>query len=218
MNIYVVVEGVSESKVYPEWIKHVNENLVKANYIDEVVTNNYYMVSGGGYPNIYNVIDNAISDINANQQFDRLVIALDSEDTSLVERYNEIDDHVKAQNPRVEIKIIIQHFCFETWALGNVKIGPKKPTSPELKTYKEIHDVIQKDPEDLPELSSENLNRAQFAYKYLKLALKDKGSHITYSKNKPDVVFHPKYFGALKDRLNDTGHIGSFDSFLNAFI
>ncbi|MDP1688592.1 MAG: hypothetical protein Q8L47_00455 [bacterium] len=218
VNIYVVVEGVSEYKVYPEWIKQANPALVKSSYIDEVVENNFYMIGGGGYPYIFNVIDNAISDTNDNLQFDRLVIALDSEDFLLEERYLEIESHVRSKAPRVEVKIIIQHFCFETWALGNVKIGPKNPTNSELKAYKEIHNVIALDPEHLPELTSENLNRAQFAYKYLKLAVRDKGHHITYSKNKPDVVFHPKYFNALKDRLADTGHIGSFSSFLIAFI
>lgn len=218
MNIYVVVEGVSESKVYPEWIKQVNPNLVKSDYIDDVVSDNFFLISGGGYPNLFNIINNAIEDTNNNLQFDRLVISLDSENALLEERYLEIESYVKSKLPRVEIKIIIQHFCFETWALGNTKIVPKNPTGVDLKKYKKIHDVSKFDPEDLPSLIAENLNRAQFALKYLKLVIRDKGHHLSYSKNRPDVLFHPKYFNSLKERVSDTGHIGSFSSFLNAFI
>jgi len=218
VNIYLVVEGVSESKVYPEWIKQVNSDLARVSYIDEVVENNFLLVGGGGYPYIFQLIDDAIEDTNNNLQFDRLVIALDSEDIDMEVRYQEIDAYIQSKAPRVEVKVIIQHFCFETWALGNIKIGPKNPSNVDLKAYKEIHNIITQDPQELPKLESENLNRAQFAFKYLKLAIRDKGNHITYSKNKPDVVFHPKYFNALKDRLESTGHISSFSSFLNAFI
>lgn len=218
MNIYVVVEGISETKVYPSWIKLVNKDLVRSDYIEDVIANNFYLIGGGGYPYIYAMIDNAILDTNDNLQFDRLVIALDSEDYCLQDRYQAIDSYVKAKNPRVNVKIIIQHFCFETWALGNEKIVPKIPSDTVLKAYKAIHDVRIKDPELLLELAESNLNRSQFAFQYLKLVIRDKGKHVTYSKNKPDVVSHQKYFEALKERLNTTGHISSFRNFLEAFI
>lgn len=218
MNIYVIVEGVTETKVYPEWIKYTNSSLTRANYIDEVTSNNYYLVSGNGYPYIFNIIDNAILDTNEHDQFDRLVIAIDSESLTLTQRYQEIENYVLAQNPRVEIKIIVQHFCFETWALGNERQGPRNPKSNELKYFKSIYDVTKDNPDDLPDMPSLDLNRAQFAYEYLKLAIRDKGTHLTYGKNRPEVVMHQKFYDAVKSRMINTQHIMSFNSFLEAFV
>lgn len=218
MNVYVVVEGSStEPQVYRSWIPLANPSLKVVDYIDQVVSDNFYIVSGGGYPYIFNVIDNAIADINSNLQFDRLVVAIDSEEKTYIDTFNEIDSYIAARHPRIEYRIIIQHFCFETWALGHRKFGPRRPRSDTLKAYKKLHDVLSQDPELLPANDVEELNRAQFALKYLCIAIQDKGRHLTYSKRKPDVVLHPKYFSELQSRLDDTGHISSFSSFLAAF-
>jgi len=49
MNIYVVVEGRgTEPVVYRSWIPLVNPVLKPVDYITQVTTDNFYIVSGGG--------------------------------------------------------------------------------------------------------------------------------------------------------------------------
>lgn len=169
MNIYLVVEGGStEMKVYPSWISEVNGTLVKVNYLSEVISDNYIMYSGGGYPNLFKMIENGIADINLNQQFDRLVVALDSEDEDYLTRYNEVEAFILSKAPRVPYKIIIQHFCIEAWALGNIKFLRKRPQGEPLSGYKNKFDVVINDPELLPACPEKEWNRAQFAEQYLK--------------------------------------------------
>jgi hypothetical protein len=122
------------------------------------------------------------------------------------------------QNTTVEIRIVVQHFCFEAWALGNRRIVRPHPTSSRLREYKQLFDVRSRDPELLPHKLDENLNRAQFAEKYLRLALTDTFRNLTYTKSNPQAVLHDKYFAQVKNRLRDTGHIASFDDFLRAFV
>ncbi len=218
MNLYVVVEGSStEVKVYPSWISQVNKDLVRVSYINDVVHNNYILFSGGGYPYIYKMIDNAIADIETNHQFDRLVVAMDSEDEDYASRYNEVEAYILARKPRVPYKIVIQHFCIEAWALGNSKFLGKKPQGEPLSTYKKIFDVNIDDPELLPPFPSKKWNRARFAEQYLKIAIKNRNQHLTYSKSDPHIIAHHSYFGELRLRLNSKKHIKSFGNFIDAF-
>ncbi|WP_041370770.1 hypothetical protein [Methylovorus glucosotrophus] len=218
MNLYVVVEGVVETIVYPDWISIVNEDLKKVSYLDEVVDNNYILFSAGGYPNVFNVIDSAVEDISESALFDRLVVAMDAESFSYNERYDEIYNHLLQKKVKVDFKIIIQNPCFEAWALGNSGIAPRNPSDEKLKKYKRIFDILRKDPETIPDLPEEQLNKAQFSYEYLKLAIRDKGQHLHYSKNSPKLVCHPKYFSSLKERMEKKNHIRSFNDFITAFI
>lgn len=219
MNIYVVVEGNStEPAVYRKWIPLINSQLVEVKYLDQVTQNNFIIISGNGFPFIKRVISNAIEDIKQNSKFDRLVVSVDSEQFTFQQRFNEIDQYIRSCTPTCQYRIIVQHFCFEAWALGNKKFGPKKPKDSTLKSYARIHNVYTNDPELLPNLPSLQLNRAQFAEKYLKLLIRDKGTHLTYAKNKPDVIAHNSYLFQLEERLKNTSHIQSFQTFIDAFI
>ena len=224
MNVYVVVEGrVVEKVVYTSWIPQINEELQPATYFDEVASNNFYIVSGNGYPAYLEIISNALEDVHNDSKFDRLVICVDSEEMSLVEKQDEICRHVASIRSErdyrhVDCRVVIQHFCFETWALGNRTIGSRNPKNETLRRYRRIHNVITHDPEDLPALPEEALTRSQFAEKYLRLMLNDKNKNLTYSKNNPRVVAHPKYFAQLCRRLNETQHIRSFQAFVDAFV
>lgn len=218
MNLYVVVEGSStEVKVYPNWISEVNKNLVKVNYPHEVANDNYVILSGGGYPGIFGIIDNAIKDTNENLQFDRLVVAMDSEDEDYVTRYNEVESYILAKSPRVPFKIVIQHFCIEAWALGNSKFLGKRPQNEPYITYKKMFDVVKDNPEQLPEYQEKRWNRAQFAEQYLKAAIRNRNQGLTYSKSNPHIIAHHTYFNELRTRLTNTGHIKSFEKFIDAF-
>lgn len=218
MNIYVVVEGQAEKHVYKSWIPLVNPSLSHAEHLSTVNEDTFYLITGGGYPQYYSVIDNAINDVNDIGIFNRLVISADSEDMTREEKETEILDHLSGKGCQVDIHIIIQHFCLETWALGNRKIVRKDPRTDRLRLYKKIFNVRSRDPELLPANKDEELNRSQFATKYLRAALCDRYRNLSYSKGAPRLVSYYKYFGQVKDRFQDTQHISSFESFLLAFL
>lgn len=219
MNVYVVVEGkATEPAVYKSWIPLVNPRLSNVDYLPQVTQNHFIIRSGGGWPCLLGIVENAMEDIKTTGKFDRLVVAVDSEEATLEDRFNHIEQHILKLAPPCPYRIIVQHFCFEAWALGNRKIVPKNPTNETLKQYKALHDVSTLDPELLPSHYEQELNRAQFALKYLRLAIGDKGKHLSYSKNNPQVVAHPTYFQQLKERMLGSSHISSLKMFIDAFI
>ena len=215
MNIYIVVEGVAEKKIFPSWIKILRPELIQVFTIDEVVKNNFLLISGNGFPNYYDHIESAIETINTTKKFDKLIISIDSEEQTRQEKYDEVTKFIVDRPCVSEVHVIVQHFCLETWLLGNKKVGPRNPKTQELRNYKNYFDVFTDDPELLPDYPNEDLNRAQFAFLYLKRMLKEK--RMNYSKGFPKAVCHKNYFGELNNRLHKTSHIDSFRSFLNAF-
>ena len=216
MNIYIVTEGICEKNIYISWIPLLNHTLSNVEKIQEIKNNNFIIYSGDGYPQYFEMIDCAIEDVNNLGNVDRLVICIDSEEMSYNEKYDEISEHIRSKKCIAEIKIVIQFFCFETWALGNRKIVPHKPKTEIVKEYKEYFDVSNNNPELLPGYSPENLNRAQFSEKYLRKLLNDKG-HLSYNKSNPHYVKHPNFYKEVKKRHIETKHIMSFKFFLEAF-
>ena len=218
MNVYVVTEGQVETAVYKQWIPLVNPNLSLINQIDNVKEDHFYVISANGYPQYFKIIENAIADINHLKVFDRLVICVDSEDMTKRSKFNEINEFIRDKQCAAQIRIVIQHFSIEAWALGNRKIIRQNPRSRKLQEYKKLHNVGKEDPELLPPNHNEGLNRAQFAERYLRVALNEKFRNLTYTKKNPEVLLHENYFKELKSRLEETGHIDSFHDFLQAFV
>ena len=124
---YLVVEGDGEKKVYEHWVPLINPSLSVVESLNEVQQNNLLINSGGGYPNYFEVIKNGVEDVATNEQLDRLVIAIDSEEMTYEEKWREIDEFVKKRGKSLDCKIIVQHFCLETWALGNKAIASRNP-------------------------------------------------------------------------------------------
>lgn len=219
MNIYLVVEGpVGEKKVYAHWVPLVNPMLRVVNSLAEVLANNVVIYSGGGYPNYFEVIKNGIVDVQENPRIDRLVIAVDSEEMSYADKYQEINDYVRSNGAHIDCRIIVQHFCLETWALGNQPLVTRRPKDKKLCDYRAAFDVLKNDPELLPSYPKEQLNRSQFAGQYLRKLLNEKYRNLTYSKSNPTALLHDKYYLRVRNRLEATGHISSFQHFLSAFI
>lgn len=218
MNIYTLVEGEIGAKlVYTNWFKFVNPNLTHVDYIDEVKNNNIFVIAGFGYPFYFNMIRNAIEDTKINPIFDRLVIAVDSEDFSFEEKKTEIENFLNQFNYNIEIKVIIQHFCLETWALGNKRINTRFVSNKRLKEYKKLFDFYKNDPELMPPFEKEGLNRAQFAYAYLRALLHEKNRNLTYTKTNTKSIIPESYFLQIKKRFNEGEHIQSFKTFIDAF-
>lgn len=219
MNVHVVVEGdIGEKYVYKTWVPFVNPSLSYVSHISLTKEDNFSIVSGGGYPRYFDVIESAIEDVNNYNNIDRLVVAIDSEELSYSEKLSEIEDYLACFTCKAQMKIIIQHFCLETWALGNRKIIRPNPQSRQLIQYKKFFNVRSEDPELLPHYGIKGWNRAQFAMHYLKKALNDKFKSLTYNKSNPKALLHEKYFNRVKSRYVETQHIKSFNDFLNAFI
>lgn len=216
MNLYIVSEGATEKTVFRYWIPLLNSNLSPVDNIQEIRNNHFYTISAKGFPLIFEVIDAAIQDINATDKFDRLIITVDSEDMTKEDKAAEMAAFVANKPCKAKIHFVIQHFCFETWPLGNRKIIRRNPQNAVLVSYKKLHDVRINDPELLPPNPAENLNRAQFAVKYLKYAIQEHGPKAAYSKTNPLFVCHPKYLAEMLKRLEDTGHIASFADFISS--
>ena len=137
MNYYVAVEGsVTELTVYRHWIPYVNPDMTEIHSVDAAEINNFYIISGMGYPQYFGVIDAAVEDVNIYHAFDKIVVAVDSEEMSYSEKIAELQDHFQKITCRVPIDIIVQHFCFETWALGNKKIFTNNIGIEDLRRYK----------------------------------------------------------------------------------
>jgi hypothetical protein len=216
VNIYTVVEGeIGERYVYEKWIPFINPTLSFVNDIFEIKNDNFAIIAGMGLPFTFEVIEDAIQDVNTVGNIDRFVIAIDSEDMSFDEKLEEVREFLADKPCIAEIKIIIQHFCLETWALGNKKVGPRKPKDLTLSEYKRVFNVLEKDPELLP--AYKGLNRAQFALIYLRKMLNDKNRNLTYTKNNPKALLYETYFNEIKKRHDDSDHILSFSTLLDAF-
>ncbi|MGR9087573.1 MAG: hypothetical protein ACU841_10920 [Gammaproteobacteria bacterium] len=218
MNYYIVVEGSVEKKVYAEWIPLMNPTLKQIHSLGEVTQDNFIIFDGGGFPYIREMIDNAIADLKDSENSYKLIIFIDSEEMTREDKFHEIDTYIisSAVGLSIDYKIIVQHFCFETWALGNRKIVSSNPNNPELVAYLRHFHVRKNDPELLTSISINHGNRAQFAESYLRKLLQQK-FHQTYSKRNPAAVTHAHYFSELKKRLQETGHIDSFNELLVTF-
>ena len=93
MNVYFLVEGKTERKVYPKWLAHLAPQLKRVNFPCDATANNYYLISGGGFPSILdNHLKDLVSDINTSGNFDYLVLL---EATSPLREPGNIDDAIE---------------------------------------------------------------------------------------------------------------------------
>ena len=217
MNYYVIVEGKSEFKIYPKWISYCNKNLRITNRIEEVCENSVFFVGANGYPDIFNIIEAGVIDINQFKNFDMLVVGIDSEEMTFDEKSAEISTFIDNLGIQIEYRVIVQNFCFETWALGNKRIFRRRTSNGTLREYIDFYNVTINDPELLPSFTPKNYSRVEFALRYLHKGINDLHSRLTYSKSNPYYVGEEYYFNELVSRLEDTQHISSFNLFLDTF-
>jgi hypothetical protein len=213
MNYYIVVEDQNSPKVFRKWISYINPSLIEIEY-PVFQENNFYFSRGNGYPNYLEII---IADIHTAielKNVDRFIVCIDSENMTYDEKYQEIQALLQPFIEEVEIRIIVQHFCLEAWALGNQALIKKNPDNKDYRDFLNFYDVSRNDPELLP--AFRNMNRSKFAFAYLSLACQEK--YCPYSKRHPSTIAHPKYFNNLKQRRENTGHISSFQCFVEAFV
>jgi hypothetical protein len=234
MNCYFVFEGQTEPIVYNEWLKLLVPDLEEVDFPNQVVHNQYVQFSDMGLPQLYQVVQDAIADINeAESQFDYLVVVMDA-DQLTVERRREklleyLEEHVNVESSLhrtlpsfCQLVIIVQKVCIETWFLGNPSFVPTHPKDSILRAYKAYFDVCVHDPElmaaDFVAVDKSTLfgcsTRAQFHAKYFNEVLKER-TRAGYRKSKPKEVTQSSYLNQLLKRQNETKHLASFKTFLD---
>ncbi|MEG4856613.1 hypothetical protein QUB75_01955 [Microcoleus sp. K1-B6] len=202
MNLYFLVEGTqSEKKVYPAWLSYLIPELQRVESCDDVNEKNYYLISGEGYPSLYNFIPPAIAEINSNGKYSYFVVCLDAEENTVSELETEIDEFLSQQKLKLnnaELVLIFQNRCLESWLLGNRKIYSKNPQDKPLLDYTRYYDVSVNCPENMGRYQEFNTH-AQFHGAYLRALFEAK--NITYSKKRPGDVLKPFYLEQLLARI-----------------
>lgn len=222
MNIYFLVEGRStEKKVYPKFIEYFFEGrLTKVNRIDNVRSNDYFLLSANGYPRIFtDVLKNAILDINSIGNYNYLVLCIDTDEGTIKDRYDELEYYLnKFQqeegiklDEECKIELVAQNRCIETWFLGNKRIYKENPSGNLLREYQKFYNVKLEDPELMPLLNGFDTH-ASFHLAYLKEMLRER--NIRYTKNFPRDVAERHYLEQLILRTEEND-IQSFMSFYN---
>lgn len=218
MNIYFLVEGRStEKKIYPKWLSYLIPKLKQVKYYDQVNINNYYLISGNGYPNIlYDAFENAIDKIQEIKNYDYLVLCVDADEDNVDDRKNYIQKVIGEKNinlGKTKLEIIIQNRCIETWLLGNRKMfDSRQPHQSPLSDYVQYYDVSQNN----PELMGDNKtgNHAEFHFEYLRKIFEAKNT--SYTKKRPKDAVKESYLQQLQTRVNNNPqHLKTFQNFLN---
>ncbi len=215
MNLYFLVEGKrTEPKIYPSWFGYLLPNYSKIQNPGKVSNNNYYLISGLGFPALFNHLKNSIFDVNKIGKFDYLVLILDSEEETIASRKQEVLEFLQSENLKIncEFEIIVQHHCIESWLLANKKVFTYNPQDPELLHFIDHYDVSQKDPEHCPPYGKYS-NHAKFHEAYLKSIMKEK--NLSYSKKLPGTTKEYYYLEQLIKRSGEDNHIQSFKALLD---
>jgi hypothetical protein len=218
MNIYFLVEGRrTEKKLYPKWIEHLIPGLTKVDYHDQVKENNYYIVSGYGFPGVIREgLDNAIDKISEVGKYNYLVICFDADESTVCQMEELVKNNLQEKNVNLgdtKVQIIIQKRCIETWFLGNREIFDSSQIwNSLLRDYMDYYDVSRSDPELMGNFGM--INHSTFHAEYLTKILNSKG--ISYTKKFPRGVIEKEYLKQLQQRVNDESeHLKSFQIFLD---
>ena len=202
MNLYFLVEGgQSERKVYPAWLTDLLPELQRVDNCDDVNEKNYYLISGDGYPSLYNFIPPAIAEINSNGKYSYFVVCLDAEENTVAELTTEIDDFLTEQKLKLnnaELVLIFQNRCLESWLLGNRKIYSRNLQTKPLLDYNKYYDVSVDCPKNMGKYQDFNTH-AHFHGAYLRALFEAK--NITYSNKRPGDVLKAFYLEQLLTRI-----------------
>ncbi|MDM8565933.1 hypothetical protein QUF74_09800 [Candidatus Halobeggiatoa sp. HSG11] len=204
MNIYFLVEGKTERKVYPKWLSYLIPKLERVSEPSAITNNTYYLISGNGFPSILdNHLVASVDDVNTIGNFNFLVLVIDTDDMTSEKKIVEVEQFIKENNiilSNCKLIIIPQVVCMETWFLGNRKIYTRTPPNAECASYSNHYDTSKYDPELMVKPNNYNETNAVFHFNYLKTMLKAK--NIRYSKSNPREVHKPHYIEELKNRTN----------------
>ncbi|MCI5119785.1 MAG: hypothetical protein D3908_01060, partial [Candidatus Electrothrix sp. AUS4] len=172
MNVYFLVEGKTERKVYPKWLAYLAPQLNRVDFPSDALENNYYLISGGGFPSILDnhLVDSA-ADVNASGKFDYFVLALDTDDVSAAEKKEEVEEFIIDHNvvfSNCKVVILPQVVCMETWFLGNRRIYVRNPSSAEVSAFTGHYNTALDDPEKMKQPEGYSGSIGDYHFHYLK--------------------------------------------------
>lgn len=220
MNIYFLVEGKTERKVYPKWLAYLAPHLERVGSPGDAVNNNYYLISGGGFPSILdNHLVDSVNDVNETGKYDYLVLAIDADDISADEKEEEVRRFVSSNNivlTNCELIVMPQVVCMETWFLGNRRMYARNPSSHEVSALTKHYNTANNDPEKMRQPKGYSGSIGDYHFHYLKTMLREK--NISYSKSIPQGVTEPYYIEDLRSRVaSDQNSMGSLRNFFSFF-
>ncbi|MCK5742130.1 MAG: hypothetical protein KAH48_07925 [Chlorobi bacterium] len=223
MNIYFLVEG-NEKSIFPEWFKTLLPGYTQISHPADADANNFYIISGGGYPSLLDdVLDGAIDDINQFGKYSRLIICIDSDESTVLERRNEVIEKIEektiALNDNCKPEIVVENRCFETWMLGNKDYYKKSLDNEKFETYQKHYNVSKSDPELMvvPTFELKYKSIGKFHKNYLKLMIANY-MELLGRKHKigkyPKITQTPEYLSGIISRTNsEKDHLNSFRYF-----
>jgi hypothetical protein len=214
MNLYFIVEGDTERKVYPSWLNYLLPELQQVKNPSLAQNNNYYLISGGGYPALYQEVEAAVENINISQKYNYLIICMDTEENSVEYMQQEVKEFFLDKQlflGNTKLQLVIQNRCMETWFLGNSKIYSRQPQSQQLLDYTRYYNVEKECPELMGKY--EYAVHAHFHEAYLKELFVAK--NMQYSKTKPRDVQEEYYLRELQNRAEkQANHLPTFQNFI----
>ncbi len=217
MNLYILVEGNTEAKIFPEWLQYLAPQLQRVTHAADAAANNYYLFNARGYPNILNThLPNAIEEVNALGQFDYLLASFDSDEEPVACRSALAFAYLaEAGHALVKGKLVLclQNACIETWFLGNRPIFKRNPDDPLLRKYVAYYNVAENDPEEMGNPPFFDGERQQFHKAYFKRLARER--HMAYRENRPGQAGSETFLTQLKRRRADTGHLTTFGNLMD---
>jgi hypothetical protein len=216
VNLYFLVEGTTERKIYPKWLETLLPNFTRVSSPDSATDFNYFLISGGGFPHLLDKgLPNSAADIIETGNYNYFIVVLDADEATVNERSHEVQNKFDAFNiqlGRCQTKIIVQNRCIETWLLGNRRIFQRNPQDIELRSYINFFNVHWNDPELMYKPNNFDESVGWYHKKYLKLMLAER--NISYSEKYPRETAEPYYLQALQDRTQQTPtHLQSLQYF-----
>lgn len=216
-SIYLLVEGKStEPKLYPNWLRWLLPGYTQVDTPSDAGDHHFYLISGEGYPRLLtDTLPDAIDDVNDNPNFRYFLICLDSDELSVDERREEVQEYLAEHRLKhAEVHIIVQNRCIETWLLGNRQIYPSNPHRDEdCIRFCRHYDVAALDPEAMP-LHHDFRWHSHFHAAYLKAVFKER-TFVGYRKHQPGQSVERHYLDELLNRIQASpGQLGSFAEFV----
>lgn len=207
----------TEPKVYPKWLAYLLPMLTQVKRYDEAVANNYFMISGKGYPSMLsNHLKSSVEEINEIGVYDYLVLCLDGDDVGVESRKKEVLEFMKEENillnENTKFEIIIQEKCIETWFLGNQSIFKQNPQNEKLASYVNFYNVKKNNPELMDKIPGFKDSVSGFHEEYFRLLLHERS--VNYSKQMPGAVVEQYFLKAIQKRHQGTTHLQSFGNFI----
>jgi hypothetical protein len=166
VNLYFLVEGKTEQKVYPKWIFYLLPNLSRIDSPNQASNDNYFLISGGGFPSsLDNHLKASVEDVNNSGNYDFLIICLDSDEASPKAKIALLHDFINKHELILsyELQVIVQQKCIETWFMGNRTIYPRN-SSLEFKPFAQFYNISTHDPELMEKPSDFNESCSIYHY------------------------------------------------------